>query len=137
VEAALLARSQREFLAHLYGDLPDRWDEALEGAERLRVIVNAMTRLRVCDRGGAMVLAFKGEPGDAYDKWTPWFDMPGRASSDATIVCGHWSALGVLVREDLACLDSGCVWGRALSALRLEDRRLFQVECRAAPRRGA
>ena len=137
VEAALAGPDYRSFLARLYGDHPGRWDESLRGADRLRVIVNAMTRLRVCDRDGAMVLSFKGEPGDAYDAWTPWFDMPRRASAEATIVCGHWSALGLLVREDVVCLDSGCVWGRALSALRVEDRRVFQVECAAPARREA
>jgi len=129
VEAALAAPDHRSFLAHLYGDRPDRWDDRLAGADRLRVIVNAMTRLRVCDRDGAMVLSFKGVPGEAHAGWTPWFDMPGRASAQATIVCGHWSALGLLIRDDVVCLDSGCVWGRALSALRLDDRRLFQVDC--------
>ena len=133
VEAALAAPDHRSFLAELYGDAPDRWDEGLRGAERLRVIVNAMTRLRVCDRDGAMVLSFKGGPGEADDRWTPWFDMPRRASADAIVLFGHWSALGRFVRDDVACLDSGCVWGRSLSALRIEDRRLFSVEC---PRKG-
>jgi bis(5'-nucleosyl)-tetraphosphatase (symmetrical) len=88
-----------------------------------------MTRLRVCDKSGAMVLGFKGEPGDAHDDWKPWFDMPNRKSSDHTIVWGHWSALGLLVRPDVIGLDSGCVWGRSLSGIRLEDRSLLQVKC--------
>jgi bis(5'-nucleosyl)-tetraphosphatase (symmetrical) len=93
------------------------------------VIVNAMTRLRVCTDDGAMVLAFKGEPGDAHDAWTPWFDMPARKSRDHTVVFGHWSALGLALRDDILALDSGCVWGRSLSAVRLSDRRLYQVAC--------
>ena len=88
-----------------------------------------MTRLRVCDDEGGMALAFKGEPGEGSEGLTPWFDVPGRRSADHAIVCGHWSALGVVVRPDLISLDSGCVWGGSLSALRLEDRNLFQVPC--------
>jgi bis(5'-nucleosyl)-tetraphosphatase (symmetrical) len=95
------------------------------------VIINAMTRLRVLDEDGAMVLRFKGEPGEASDEWTPWFDMPGRRSRDHAIVCGHWSAMGLRVRGDLLSLDSGCVWGRMLTAVRLEDRKVFEVRCPA------
>lgn len=129
VEAALRGTRYRDLLKRMYGDEPDRWDDKLEGIDRLRVIINAMTRLRVCDDSGAMVLGFKGEPGDAHDDWTPWFDMPGRRSRDHTVIWGHWSALGLLVRPDVVGLDSGCVWGRSLSAVRLEDRSLSQVKC--------
>lgn len=129
VEAALQAPGYRGFLERMYGDEPDRWSDDLQGLDRLRVIINAMTRLRVCDAHGAMVLGFKGEPGDAHDAWTPWFDVPGRRSSDHAVVFGHWSALGLLIRDDVLGLDSGCVWGRSLSAVRLSDRRLYQVPC--------
>lgn len=129
VEDALRGPCHRAMLAELYGDQPNRWSDDLTGMERLRVIVNAMTRMRVCTRDGAMVLGFKGEPGEAHDAWTPWFDMPERRSADHTIVCGHWSALGVRVRPDLLSLDGGCVWGRCLTAIRLEDRELFTVAC--------
>jgi bis(5'-nucleosyl)-tetraphosphatase (symmetrical) len=131
VEAALRAPDYRRLLERMYGDEPDRWREDLRGIDRLRVVINAMTRLRVVGDDGAMILRFKGEPGEASDAWTPWFDVPGRRSADHAIACGHWSALGVRVREDLASLDSGCVWGRALTAMRLEDRRLFEVRCPA------
>jgi bis(5'-nucleosyl)-tetraphosphatase (symmetrical) len=130
VEAELQGPDYCALLERMYGDEPDRWSGALRGIERLRVIINAMTRLRVCDAGGAMVLGFKGEPGEASDEWTPWFDMPGRRSADHTIVCGHWSALGLRLRPDLLSLDSGCVWGRSLTAVRLEDRAVFEVGCR-------
>ena len=130
VEKRLRAADYRALLERMYGDEPDRWDDGLEGYARLRVIVNALTRLRVCDARGTMVLRFKGEPGEASEEWTPWFDMPGRRSRDHAIVCGHWSALGVQLREDLLSLDSGCVWGRALTAVRLQDRRLFEAPCR-------
>jgi bis(5'-nucleosyl)-tetraphosphatase (symmetrical) len=135
VESALRGPGYRDFLARMYGDEPARWSDALAGIERLRAIVNAMTRLRVLDDEGAMVLSFKGEPGDAHDEWTPWFDHPARASRDHAIVCGHWSALGLKLRPDLLALDSGCVWGRSLSAVRLDDRRLFQARCAGLPAR--
>jgi len=134
-EARLAGDGYLELLAQMYGDEPARWSEDLAGIERLRVVINAMTRLRMCAPDGSMVLAFKGEPEEAADpSWRPWFDVPGRRSRDHAIVCGHWSALGLRLRPDLLSLDSGCVWGRALSAVRLGDRRVFQVEC-PAPRR--
>jgi len=129
VEAVLRGPSHREFLEHLYGDKPARWSEDLAGIDRMRVVVNAMTRLRVLDDAGAMALGFKGEPGERSEGFTPWFDAPGRRWGTHTLVCGHWSALGLVRRSDLLSLDSGCVWGRELSAVRLEDRALFQVAC--------
>jgi bis(5'-nucleosyl)-tetraphosphatase (symmetrical) len=132
VEARLRGPDYRSLLERMYGDAPDRWSDGLEGIERLRVIVNAMTRLRVVTGDGAMALDFKGEPGDARDGSIPWFDVPGRMSRGHTVVFGHWSALGLALRSDILGLDSGCVWGRSLSAVRLDDRRLFQVSCPGA-----
>ena len=129
VEAVLRGDGYRGFLARMYGDEPKRWSDDLEGVERLRVVVNAMTRLRVLDREGAMMLAFKGEPDDAPAGSIPWFDFPGRASRGETVIFGHWSALGRMVRADAVGLDSGCVWGRSLSAMRLSDRRVYSVGC--------
>jgi bis(5'-nucleosyl)-tetraphosphatase (symmetrical) len=129
VEAALRGPGYRKLLERMYGDKPDRWSDDLGGIDRLRVVINAMTRLRVVDDKGRMVLKFKGEPGDAHGDWTPWFDVPGRASRDHTVVCGHWSALGLQVRSDLLALDSGCVWGRELSAVRLRDRTVVSERC--------
>ena len=129
VEAQLRGADYRTLLRDMYGDLPDRWSDALRGMDRWRVVINSMTRLRACTPEGAMALHYKGEPGDSRDGLTPWFDMPGRRSATHTLVCGHWSALGLRVRDDLLALDSGCVWGRSLSAVRLEDRRLFAVAC--------
>ena len=128
---ALRAKNYRDFLNNMYGSKPDKWSDSLSGWDRLRVIVNAMTRLRVCDARGAMVLKFKGEPGEASAEWLPWFDVPGRRSADHAIVCGHWSALGLRIRPDLMSLDSGCVWGRSLSAVRLEDRSVYETPCPA------
>lgn len=137
VEAALQGPDYRALLERMYGDEPSAWDDALEGADRLRVVINAMTRMRVCGDRGAMMLGYKGEPGEAADGWTPWFDMPGRRSGDHAIVCGHWSALGLRLRDDLLSLDSGCVWGRSLTAVRLEDRAVFEVPCPAPASRAA
>ena len=129
VEVVLQGTGWRRFLSHLYGNRPERWDDGLEGDDRLRAIVNAMTRLRVCTREGAMDLAFKGEPGERHAHRIPWFEMPDRQSATHTIVCGHWSAMGLRVTPKLLALDSGCVWGRTLTAVRLGDRRLWQVPC--------
>jgi len=131
VEAALQGKGYRRLLERMYGDEPDRWDEGLEGHDRLRAIINAMTRLRMLRPDGAMALKFKGEPGEAAAGLTPWFDAPRRASRDHAIVCGHWSALGLQVRPDLLSIDSGCVWGRSLTAVRLEDRAVTSVPCPA------
>jgi bis(5'-nucleosyl)-tetraphosphatase (symmetrical) len=130
-EDALQGIDYLELLRHLYGNEPATWDDALTGYDRLRVIVNAMTRLRLCDIHGRMNFSHKEGLADAPRGYLPWFDVPGRASAGTPIVCGHWAALGIVLRENLLALDSGCVWGRALSALRLDDRRLFQCDCSA------
>jgi bis(5'-nucleosyl)-tetraphosphatase (symmetrical) len=130
VESRLRAPDYRALLEKMYGDEPGRWDDGLAGIERVRVIINAMTRLRVCTPDGAMSLEFKGEIGDAQrEGLTPWFEAPGRRSADHTVIFGHWSALGLTIRANLLGLDSGCVWGRALSSVRLGDRKLLQVQC--------
>jgi bis(5'-nucleosyl)-tetraphosphatase (symmetrical) len=133
VESQLRGPEYRQLLVRMYGDDPRAWSDELEGIDRWRVIINAMTRLRVCDESGAMVLKFKGEPAEADPRWTPWFDAPNRRNADHAIVCGHWSALGRRIRPDLLALDSGCVWGRALTAVRLEDRAVFEVPCPPGP----
>jgi len=126
VEQALAAPDYREFLRNMYGNKPDRWQDSLAGWDRLRVIVNAMTRMRFCDRDGRMDLEGKGtQPRKGYLRW---FDA--RQKDRTTLVFGHWSQLGLTVAPGTIGLDSGCVWGGALSALRLEDRTLYQVPCR-------
>ncbi|TXF12547.1 symmetrical bis(5'-nucleosyl)-tetraphosphatase [Pelomicrobium methylotrophicum] len=114
---------------HLYGNQPDRWDERLTGYDRLRVVVNAMTRLRVVTRDGRMEFSHKGTPEEAPSGCVPWYAVPERRSRDHFIVCGHWAAQGLRLTEHLAALDTGCVWGGKLTAFRLEDRRVFQVPC--------
>jgi bis(5'-nucleosyl)-tetraphosphatase (symmetrical) len=129
VEAALQGPDYLDLLRNMYGNEPDMWDDSLTGYERLRVIINAMTRLRLCDARGRMQFAHREGPATAPPGYLPWFDVPGRASASTPIVCGHWAALGLVLRDDLLSIDSGCVWGRRLSALRLEDRRLWQADC--------
>ena len=132
VEAALRGPDYRNFLVHMYGNHPDHWQDELHGRGRLRVITNALTRLRVCTLDGVMDFRFKGEVKDIPSGLVPWFDLPDRQSSDSTLIFGHWSALGLVVRERLIALDTGCLWNGQLTAMRLEDRRLFQVPCAAA-----
>jgi bis(5'-nucleosyl)-tetraphosphatase (symmetrical) len=126
VESALRGAQHREFLEHLYGAEPRAWRDDLAGWDRLRVIVNAMTRLRFCSPLGAIELEETGT--QAPVGYRPWFEF--RPAAEPPIVCGHWSTLGLKLTAKLAALDTGCVWGGSLSALRLEDRRLFQVPCR-------
>ncbi len=130
-EVALRADDHEAFYARMYGNDPDRWHDSLTGWDRLRVIVNAMTRLRICTPDGVMEFAHKGELADIPDGYLPWFDVPTRRSTSHTIVCGHWSALGLRSGSRLLALDTGCLWGRALTAVRLEDRKLFSVACPA------
>jgi bis(5'-nucleosyl)-tetraphosphatase (symmetrical) len=131
-QAALSAPGYRDFLAHLYGSTPTAWGDNLAGWDRLRVIVNAMTRLRFCNAAGEMELRAKGT--EAPPGYRPWFEL--RPPRELPIICGHWSALGLKLADRLAALDSGCVWGGSLTALRLEDRNLFQVTCRGYQRPG-
>jgi bis(5'-nucleosyl)-tetraphosphatase (symmetrical) len=125
VERALRGASYREFLKHMYGSKPDQWSETLAGWDRLRIIVNAMTRMRFCTPEGK--IDFKAKGVKSPDGYQPWFTL--RRNDKQTIVCGHWSALGVKLSGKLAALDSGCVWGGKLTALRLEDRTVFEVSC--------
>jgi bis(5'-nucleosyl)-tetraphosphatase (symmetrical) len=125
VEAALRAPGYRDFLKNMYGSKPEEWSESLTGWDRLRVVVNAMTRMRFCTRTGRMEFRAKGaEPPPGY---LPWYET--RPAKEGPIVFGHWSQLGLRLDPHVTCLDSGCVWGGSLSALRLEDRALYQVGC--------
>jgi bis(5'-nucleosyl)-tetraphosphatase (symmetrical) len=128
-EAVLQGEHYREFFAQMYGNAPVAWNPALQGVERLRVIVNAFTRLRYCSASGEMEFHHKGAPGTQPAGWLPWFEVPGRRSAGATIVIGHWSTLGLINRSDLIALDTGCLWGGRLTAVRLEDRQAFAVQC--------
>ena len=129
VEEALRGENYRELVACMYGNQPAQWRDDLSGMDRLRVIINAITRLRVCTQAGVMEFAHNGKPENAPPGFMPWYDVPGRASRDTAIICGHWSALGLVLRENLLALDTGCLWGGNLTAVCLENRRVFQASC--------
>lgn len=129
VESALRQDNYHTLFAQIYGNEPDYWQDTLTGHTRLRIIVNAMTRMRICTADGKMNFSFKGNLQSIPHGYMPWFDAPQRASRHQTVICGHWSALGLYVTDHVIALDSGCVWGGQLSAIRLEDRAIFQIPC--------
>ena len=133
VEAALRGPGHHKFLENLYGSKPSRWKDSLKGWDRLRVIVNAMTRMRFCSMDGELDFKSKGESTNGPPGFMPWFEVVGRKSAGTTLIFGHWSALGLRVMPDVLALDSGCVWGGKLSAIRLDDRQLTQVGSRMTP----
>ena len=130
--AALAAADYREFLAHMWGSEPATWEDDLAGWDRLRVVVNAMTRMRYVTAVGAMefrAAGAKAPPDKGPPGCVPWFSAPMRASANHQIVCGHWSALGFHEEPNLLALDTGCLWGGCLTAVRLEDRRVVRQPC--------
>jgi len=128
-EQALRSADYVTFLGKMYGNTPHEWDDKLTGYNRLRVITNSFTRMRICTADGRMQFKFKGILADVPEGYLPWFDVPQRKSSEATVILGHWSALGLIVRPNVIALDTGCLWGGELTAIRLQDRKLFQVKC--------
>ncbi|MBA4283921.1 MAG: diadenosine tetraphosphatase [Xanthomonadaceae bacterium] len=133
VEAALQGPDVGELLDRMYGNQPDRWDPALPRWPRLRFIINCFTRLRYCTPDGQVAADPKGAPGSQPDGLVPWFEAPGRGSAGTRIVFGHWSTLGQVHWPEARVwgLDTGCVWGGRLSALRLDDEALFSIDCAA------
>jgi bis(5'-nucleosyl)-tetraphosphatase (symmetrical) len=132
IETALRGPEWRQAMDDLYGEEPLLWDDNLRGPARMRVIVNALTRMRVCHaEDGRMEFHYKGELADAPAGLVPWFELPARRDPAEPVVFGHWSALGLNIRPDTICLDTGCVWGRQLTALRLRDHRIVQQDCGA------
>jgi bis(5'-nucleosyl)-tetraphosphatase (symmetrical) len=129
VEAALQGEHYREFLKHMYGNQPAGWHQDLTGWDRLRVITNAMTRMRICSHHHEMEFKFKGEVANIPAGYLPWFQLAHRASANTRIIFGHWSALGLYQGDNVYALDTGCLWGGSLSAMRLEDQAIFQVDC--------
>jgi bis(5'-nucleosyl)-tetraphosphatase (symmetrical) len=121
LEAALRGADSSGLFGRMYGNHPDLWRDDLEGAERLRFITNALTRLRACDASGRMLLAVKGPPASLPPGAMPWFRVPGRRSAGARVVCGHWSALGYVDEGGVLAIDTGCVWGGTLAAQRLDS----------------
>jgi bis(5'-nucleosyl)-tetraphosphatase (symmetrical) len=131
METVLRSDDAAAFFHAMYGNAPVQWDEGLAGIERLRVIVNALTRMRFCTSQGEMEFAHSGGQDEAPPGYMPWFDVPGRQTANVTVACGHWSTLGWLDRTDVLALDTGCVWGGCLSALRVAPgpAELLQVHC--------
>lgn len=131
VETVLRGVAAIDFFSAMYGDKPNRWDERLSGWERLRLIVNAFTRLRYCDRDGRVDLSEQGPLGTQARDLFPWFQVPGRNSVTLRLVFGHWASLGIWNADGVIGLDSGCVWGNALTAVRLDGaaREFISVSC--------
>jgi bis(5'-nucleosyl)-tetraphosphatase (symmetrical) len=127
------------FVGQMYGNSPDRWDPRLQGVERWRFVVNTLTRIRFCSADGTLDMKTKEGLGAAPAGFTPWFDAPQRQTQGQPIAFGHWSTLGLVNRPDLLALDTGCVWGGSLSAMRVDGgrRELIQVPCDAAQSPGS
>jgi bis(5'-nucleosyl)-tetraphosphatase (symmetrical) len=120
VEGFLRSGDYPEFFGRMYGDQPDRWSPFLSGWDRLRFITNCFTRLRFCEADGRVEFRQKGPPGSQPPHLLPWFAVPDRRSAGANIVFGHWSTLGFYRENGVFCLDTGCLWGGELTALRLD-----------------
>lgn len=139
VRSVLQGSSYRDFLVHMYGNQPECWSAELEGWERWRFITNCFTRLRFCSADGRLLLDAKGPPGSQPPPYMPWFEVPTRASKGLRIVFGHWSRLGLRLGGGVYGLDTGCLWGGALTALRLDgEPQPFSIDCAGSrPPRGA
>ncbi len=138
VETVLRGKDLHQFLEVMYGDDPNHWDDALTGMSRIRVIVNALTRMRFCNALGKMEFAAKAGMDSAPEGYMPWFDVPGRRTARTTVAFGHWSTLGWLDRPSVLAMDTGCVWGGCLSAMRVGGsgvgfplaQELIQIQCK-------
>jgi bis(5'-nucleosyl)-tetraphosphatase (symmetrical) len=131
VETVLASTDREPFLRVLYGDEPHAWRDDLEGFDRLRAIVNALTRLRFCTSDGRMEFREKRGAAHAPPGFAPWFLHEPRRSASSLVICGHWSTLGLVLAPNVLMLDSGCLWGGPLTAMRLSDRRVYQVPSHA------
>ena len=130
--SSALRRDARALFEHMYGDEPERWDERLAAPERLRFIINVLTRLRLCTADGRVDTSLTGPPPPPPSPLRPWFEHPQRATRNVRVVFGHWSALGLVQQPDVLGLDSGCVWGGSLTAVDLDrERPPFSVPCAA------
>lgn len=118
-----------DFLSQMYGNTPSQWNDNLQGVERWRCIINGLTRMRFCSADGIMDFANKEGMQGAPEGYLAWFDVPDRKSKATSVVFGHWSTLGLLLRPNLISLDTGCVWGGKLTAISLNDRQLIQIAC--------
>ncbi len=140
VHALLRGPELAEFLPQMYGNEPDRWNDGLTGVARLRFIINVLTRIRFCNAKGKLDFKTKEGLGTAPEGYMPWFDVPGRRTAGQPMAFGHWSTLGLVQRDDLLALDTGCVWGGQLTAARVADGKtleIIQVACAQAKKPGA
>jgi len=129
IESVLQSNQHVEFLNKMYGNQPDVWDEKLTDWDRLRFITNCFSRLRYCNNNGQLALEEKGKPGSQAAGLIPWFEVPNRKSANIRIVFGHWSTLGPIENDKIFPIDTGCLWGESLTALRLEDCQKFSIDC--------
>lgn len=129
VETVLAGSDWADFLGTMYGNRPRQWHSALSGDDRLRAVVNILTRMRYLTPQGKLDFDYKGEPSDCPAGLIPWFDAPHRRTTANTVIFGHWSTLGLVKRPNLIGLDTGCVWGGSLSAINLANRLVLQVRC--------
>ena len=144
VESVLAGDDLVDFLKHMYGNEPARWSDDLTGTARLRTIVNVLTRIRFCNANDVMEFHAKEDADAAPPGYAPWFDLPGRQTAEITVAFGHWSTLGLLDRPDVWSLDTGCVWGGSLSAMRVHsastgsylEGELIQIPCAQTQRPG-
>ncbi|WP_255990230.1 symmetrical bis(5'-nucleosyl)-tetraphosphatase [Chitinolyticbacter albus] len=125
VELGLADDDWRNAFGEMYGNKPAHWKQADSASERRRFTINACTRMRFVDEGCALQLKFKGEIAQAPKDLQPWFAVPRKAMPK--VICGHWSALGLMLRDDVWAIDTGCVWGGQLTAVDLDDGRVLQV----------
>ena len=132
VESRMRAGDYRDFLEAQTGPSVDAWSDDLAGTERWSCIMSVFTRLRCCTSDGRMALSFSGAPADAPEGYSPWFTWR-REDAGETILYGHWATLGFHRQNGTVCLDSGCVWGGSLTALRLDDGQVFEVPSRMEP----
>ncbi len=133
VETVLRSKKYKDFLFNMYGDQPSQWDGRLKGWNRLRAITNYLTRIRYCNDKGVMNFTEKGAPGTQSSNMKPWYEIPSRKSQDITVVFGHWSTLGHINDHNVISTDTGCLWGGALTAVRIDSDKLttYQVDCDA------
>jgi bis(5'-nucleosyl)-tetraphosphatase (symmetrical) len=132
--SAALQRDPRKFFEVMYGNEPDRWHADLAGPSRWRYTINALTRMRYCDSDGRLDFRDKGAPGSQTAGLYPWFDTPNPRRWQTRVIFGHWSTLGLVQRDDLLALDTGCVWGGALTAVDLDTDECWQVPSRSTLR---
>ena len=135
VETRLRGKNYRKLMRQMYGNKPAAWSPTLEGMDRLRAIINVMTRLRFCDVRGRIAFDEKGPPGTQTPGLYPWFEVPGQVRRELRVVTGHWSTLGLLIGMGVYGIDTGCVWGGKLTALELgPEPRVIQVDGKADAR---